>query len=89
MDIVLSQLKPKSQAMVNIITSIIGAVILLVITWYAADITWYNFQQGYTNPTWLEPPKWLLLVVVPMGTFLFSIQFLRTAYGYFRRWKAL
>ena len=89
MDLVLAQLKPKPQAMVNIITSIIGAIVFLVIAWYGIDISWFAFQEGHFMVTLWEPPKWPILAIIPVGSFLLSIQFLRRAYGYLRSWEAL
>ncbi|MFC2068054.1 TRAP transporter small permease [Chloroflexota bacterium] len=87
MDLVLERLKPRTQYMVNIITSIIGAIVFLIIAWYGAQVTWQNFQGGYIIPSWLMPPKALILVVIPVCSFLFSMQFLRRSYGYLGRWR--
>ena len=89
MDVVLNQLNPRAQAVVNISTSILGIVIWLVVTWYSGQATWRYFQTAYFMPTVLESPKWPLFVIIPVGSFLLSIQLLRRTYGYFRSWKSL
>lgn len=89
MDIVLAQLEPRAQAMVNFITSIIGAIALLLVTWYGATMTWEFFQGGAFLATILEPPTWPIMGIIPIGSFLFFIQFLRRSYSFLVRWRAL
>ena len=83
-DLVLTRLKPANQALLNMITSLISAIVCLVIAWFAVKATWTSFELGYTSPTDLAFPKWILLSVIPVGSFMLSIQFLRRAYGYIR-----
>ncbi len=82
MDLVLNRLKPGASTLLNIITSILSALICLVITWYGVEISWSNFQKGIVLGTILEPPKFILLAIIPVGSFLLFIQFLRRSYGY-------
>lgn len=81
-DVILSRLKPRTQARLNIITSIIGAIICLVVTWYGAKVTWYVYQTNYRSIAELEIPLLPIVVIVPVGSFLLTIQFLRRAYRY-------
>ena len=90
MDLVLSHLDPKSQSLVNIITSIfIGAIICLLLTWYGVAVTWDHYQAGYVTATVLRLPKWPILAVIPVGSFLLFIQFLRRTYNYLTNRRAL
>ena len=82
MDMVLTQLKPRPQALLNIITSTICAIIFLIVTWYGARLTLEYFQTGYFLPTHLKIPQGFVASIIPVGSFMFSIQFLRRAYGY-------
>ena len=88
MDLLLNQLQPRKQALLNMATSIVGVVVCLVIAWYGTTITWEFFQRGVFSAQALEIPMAPLLAVIPLGTFLFGIQFARRAYGYMRSWKA-
>jgi len=82
MDLVLSRLKPKTQATLNIVTSIIGAIICLTLFWYGARVSWDVFVRDYYQYSVLNIPYVVIIVVVPIGSFLLSIQFLRRAYGF-------
>ena len=89
MDVVLNLFGPKSRAFINFITSILCVIVCLVITWYSALVTWDYYQAGYYFSTPLETPKFIILVIIPVGSFTFLIQFLITAYTYLGEWKTL
>lgn len=87
MDLVLNMLKPRSQALLNTITSVLGVAICLTLTWLAAQTTWENFVKGYYRDTILDPPSFLFHGVVALGGFLLFIQFIRRTHGYLRSWR--
>ena len=86
-DVLLVNLQPRAQAMTNFITSILGALICLAITWYGTQSTWEHFVIGYKIPTMLSPPKSLILAIIPLGSLALFIQFLRKIYGHLKAWK--
>ncbi len=88
-DLVLTRLKPANQALLNIITSLIGAIVCLIIVWYGVRVVWEVLREGYRSATMIEISLAPILVIIPVGTFLLSIQFLRRAYGYLRSRRAL
>lgn len=89
-DFVTSQLKPKQGAVLNIITSILSAVLWLVVFWYTGQITWHLFRTGEKMSfSILTPFKAPLVAAVPIGSFLLFIQSVRWIYIYLRRWRAL
>lgn len=79
-DLVLQRLKPKNQAVLNVITSIICAIAFLIIVVFSAKTTWESAQLGLFTPTELETPLPLVLFIIPVGSFFLFIQFLRRAY---------
>ncbi len=83
-DIVIVYLAPKAQRTLNIVTHIVGAIICLIISFYSAQANWDQFQRGVLLTKAVEIPKAYLFVIIPLGTFLLSIQFLREAYKYLR-----
>lgn len=84
MDLLLNRLKPRNQALLNTATSIIGAMLCLIMAWFGVLVTWDMFQRGIHRPTPLYTPMAPLIAVIPVGSFLLLIQFLRRAYGYLR-----
>ncbi len=87
MDIVLTRFSPRTQSLMNIITSILGVIICLVITWYGVKLIQHQIRVGDYFAGILEPPKWPIVLLIPLGTFLLFIQFLRRTYGYLRIWE--
>ena len=84
MDLVLVRLNPRAQAIVNGITSILGAITCLVIVWYGSLRTLKFFQLDYILPSVLMTPAFIIVAVVPLGSFLLFIQFLRRTHGYLK-----
>ncbi len=82
MDLVLNRLEPRTQALLNTVTSIIGAFIWLTITWFSVKATLEFQQLGFFFFTPLRTPKFIVLSVIPVGSVLLSIQFMRRAYSY-------
>jgi TRAP-type C4-dicarboxylate transport system permease small subunit len=89
MDLVLAKMSPRTQTMLNIITSIISTIIVLSVTWFSFTITVDFYQTKSVAPTVLEPPKWILMTPVIVGSFLLAIQFVRRTYAYMHKWKTL
>ena len=85
LDVVLTRLTPRTQTVVNIITSILGAITFLIVAWYGVDATWNSFVAGARSSAIVKVPVFLILFIIPVGSFLFSIQFLRMAYGFFKK----
>jgi TRAP-type C4-dicarboxylate transport system permease small subunit len=87
MDLVLNRLSPRTQALVNVITSFLGAIACLVLAVYSAQCTWENFRMGYHIESALDPPKFIIVAVIPVASILLFIQFLRRSYGYLDTWR--
>ena len=87
MDLVLNRFSPKTQSMVNAITSLIGTLVCFILTWFGAKTTWYFFQGGYPTPTPLRVPKFIIVAIILFGSFLLFIQFLRRTYRYLESWR--
>ena len=87
MELVLTRLSPKTQVILNIITSLLGAIVCLVAAWYGIQATWDNFQVGSMFGTLLWTPKFIIMAIIPVGYSLLFIQFLRRSYGYFGKWN--
>ena len=88
-DLLLVALSPKNRAFLNTSTSILGAVICLFLAWFGADVSWEKLQGGAYQPTAIQPPDFPIFVIIPIGSFLLFIQFLRRAYKNLGKWRAL
>ena len=88
-ELILDRMRPSGQNLLNGITSIIAAIIFLVITWYGAKITWNLYQTNFIVNTVLMPPKFVIIFIIPLGTLLFSIQLVRRACNFLANRRAL
>ena len=88
MDLVLEQLSHRVRGRVNVVTSILCALLCLIIAWRGLVVVWDYYQIDYIYGGALVIPVYLLEGVIPVGFFLLSIQFLRRANGYLGRLRA-
>lgn len=87
-DLVVGLLNPRAQALLNFITSVIGAIICLTVTWFGITVTWEVTQLGYTSDMPLRTPLNIVLIIIPIGSFLLFIQFLRNSFNSLGKWRA-
>ncbi len=78
-DIVYSRLNPRKKMITGTFTALTGAVLCLLLTWAGIEITVDHFKAGITIPGYLDIPKAPFLLVIPIGCFMLSVQFLRQA----------
>ncbi len=76
-DIFLSRLRPRTGAFLGIISSVIGTVVSVVITIFGFSLTFHYFLKGTYTPTVLEIPLSWIIVIIPIGSLMLSIQFVR------------
>ena len=89
-DIVLNQLSPRPRNVVNVIISILGAIVCLIVTAYGTKVVLDYMQMSYFYPhasLWI--PAHLLAAVIPLSGFLLFIQFLKRGYRYLGNLRAL
>ena len=87
MDVLLTRLKPRTRGLLNTITSIMCAIVCIVVTWYGIEATLISIQRGSVLGTVLEPPLSIFLAVIPFGCLLLFIQFLRRTYSFLEKWR--
>ncbi len=88
-DVVIDRLSPSSQALLNSITSIVGVITCLTLAWYSANLAVDHFQRGVTTFTVLRIVTFPRFIIIAVGSFLLSMQFIRRSYGYLRSWRSL
>lgn len=85
-EIVEARLSPRARVLLGISTSIVGAILCSLVVVYGTQLVWDQFQTDARFPTVMRPLKAPLFAVIPTGSALLSIQFLRRSYGYLDRW---
>src|SRR3990170_351171 len=79
MELITDRLKPRDKILVNGIMAVIAAIVFLIITWYSAneELVLYQTQYEYNSVT--RPLKYIIYWIIPLGSFLVSIQLIRIA----------
>jgi C4-dicarboxylate transporter DctQ subunit len=80
LDLVYTRLSSRNQSIAGVFTSALAAIVFLMITFYGVKVTLHQFQTKYFTPTILEAPKFLITLIIPVGTFLLLIQIIRKVY---------
>jgi TRAP-type C4-dicarboxylate transport system permease small subunit len=80
MDLIILRLNRKTQAIVNGVVSILGAILCSVFAWFGLVVALDRLSRGIVQPTLVAPPDFPLFAVIPVGFFLLFIQFLRRAH---------
>ena len=87
MDMLISGLGPRGQAILNTITFSIAAIICFILTWYGVKVVIDLHQTGFITQTFLRIYKWPVIAVIPLSTSLLFLEFLRKISNTLSSWK--
>ena len=76
-DIILNRLKPESTAFLGILSSLVGIFVSIMLAIYGMGVTWNYLRRGIYTPTAMEIPVAAILLIIPIGSFLLFIEFVR------------
>lgn len=76
-DILLNRLKPRILALLGIFSSAIGILVSITLTVSGFQLTWDYVQRGIYTPTAMEIPVWIIIVIIPVGSLMLLVQFIR------------
>ncbi len=89
MELLLTRLNPRSQTMLNIITSIIIVIVCVILVWQTAENTAHYIRTSHVQPSERRFPTAPIFIIVPIGLLLLLIQSLRRTNGYLKVWREL
>ena len=89
MDSLTSQLSPKTDALLNSITHCVCVLLAGVILFYTIKLTITDYQTNFVLASILNPPKWPIEIIIPIGFFMLFVQLIRNAKGFFEKYKSL
>ncbi len=84
MDLVTSRLNLRSQTILHTLTDIVGAIICLVLFWSGTQVTIQSIQTVSYRVGIIKIPTAAIVPIIPLGSLLLSIEFVRSAW---RQWK--
>lgn len=80
-DILFAFLNRKVSRVLNMTTSLVGAIACGFLLVYGVLSTWHHFQESTLVIQTLNTPKWVLLIIIPIGSFFLVLQFLCIFYA--------
>lgn len=87
-DFVLANLKPRARSLLIAINSFIGIIISSVIVGYSVQFTWDHQVRHLSQVSALGTPDIYIYWVVPLGSLLLLLQFIRRTYTNLSNWRA-
>lgn len=85
LDLALNAMGERLRTGINAFTSLLMALVCLVLTWSSAKYTIYLFQHDVTIIKYYTIPQFVIYFIIPVGFFLLFIQSLKRAYKYIRQ----
>jgi C4-dicarboxylate transporter, DctQ subunit len=82
-------LSPKSQLIMEVVNSLICAIVCGFLVYYGAAGSWEAFEKKFIVSRPFGVPQFLLLGVIPFGFILLLVQFVRDAFNSIRAFKKL
>ncbi len=76
-DLVYNSFSPKNKVVSDLFTSILGGLVFLIVTYFGFKVTRNQYITKYFTPTFLEAPKFIVTLIIPVGSFLLLIQIIR------------
>jgi len=86
-DFIFPQLKPRRQFFLQIINSLICSAVFAIITLYGVIETISVWKLNLYVDMPLEPPKWLVIIIIPLGSILLFIQCIRRTHGFLKKFR--
>ncbi len=86
-DIFISHFSEKMRGWLNIITSLVGGLVMLTYTVFGGLVTLDYYKRGIPSLESLKTPMFLILMIIPIGGFFFTTQFFRQMVGYYQKLK--
>ncbi len=76
-DILIHHFSERTQKGLHIFTSFVGGMVMFAYTWFGGQVTWDHWKRGVPALESLKTPTFLILMIIPIGSFFFAIQFFR------------
>jgi len=76
-DLILMLLPARVKTVLNIVTSVLGALVALALCWYGGRVSWDVFIKDYYQFGVMKIPYVYIISVVPLGGLMLFVQFLR------------
>ncbi|MBI2854558.1 MAG: TRAP transporter small permease [Chloroflexi bacterium] len=87
-DLLVTRLPARHRMAIEVLTSGACTAVLVLLTWYSARVTWQDFVQHSHFMTVLQPPKWPIELIMPLGFLLMSGEAVGKTFKCSEAWRA-
>lgn len=89
MESIIGMLSPKAQALLNTIMSVVCAILAVWMLVYTIKLTVHDYRTHFTVATIMNPVKWPIEIIIPIGFFMLFIQIIRNTKAFVTTYKTL
>jgi TRAP-type C4-dicarboxylate transport system permease small subunit len=87
-DLIYAHLNKKTKFILDCIMFVIGGLACAIMVYFGMDYTRECILKGITDVRAVTVPKWVIFIIIPIGSILLTIQFFRMAWSRFVHMKA-
>lgn len=88
LDFIIHHLKPHRQCLLQIVNSLFCSAVCAVISVYGIIETITVWHYDLSLDMALEPPKWIVVVFIPLGSSMLFVQFIRRTRGFVKKLRS-
>ena len=88
-DVLLVRLRPKARFLLDAITSVVVAIVCFALAWYSLRTSIEFFHLGLFTRRVIIIYTYIIISLVPIGSFLLSIEFLRRSYRNIKAYRGI
>ncbi|MCF8040436.1 MAG: TRAP transporter small permease, partial [Desulfohalobiaceae bacterium] len=81
-DLLTGKLPTLANRTLAVVQNLVCGAFCAVLFWHSLSVTWDHFQRGIIDVKGVDVPKYLILVVIPVGFLLLTLQFFRNVYTF-------
>jgi len=86
-EVFVERLNPSRQRRLGVVISVLGAIACAIMAWQGAVTVWDFYVRGTNMAREWEVPQYLVYLVIPIGSALLTVEFVRRAGRYLRATK--
>lgn len=88
-DLLTSRLTSQFNNYLRLAHSVMGITVCGVLCWYGAKVAWGQYLRGVTDIQVVDIPKYLILIIIPFGFLILTLQFLRNFFTNLNKMQTL
>ena len=88
MEVLVVSLKPRPKAVLNFVASLLLVAACFMLLWYGASSTIGNIQNHILSVKYYSMPMYILIIVIPISSFLLLIQAIKNVPRTYRALKS-